>query len=410
MANGIVPIDNLPQVAQPDNLALNSARLINAALRSLGDADSAEREDSLLIDRTPAALIAAGLFEDLTPIQQNALFINETLEDLNFGTSTASTLEGSDTFFGADSFEASQTFKTFLINEIPAELAAQDIFENLDLFQENALLINETLLQLNFEAGGLGAALLNVTEPLPAGLILGELPVFGPAAEPETPAADRLLTAPPEEPAPELRRAALLEEPPVAVAAELGVAVAVPPEVTAIELEAPLVEELVLEPRGFDPASLPYLLNPSLTPYVLAAYELMQPNPLPGEPAPPDREVQPVLPIQNARHVDLPEISPAQQREENRKGPRKQTKPAVVPPVKSIQYMLQEVNEELVSRGSPLHLVLASNEAGYMLNVYNCSSPDRCVVEHDVPLELDKLPTILGSFDHEAGLIVNTLS
>jgi hypothetical protein len=69
--------------------------------------------------------------------------------------------------------------------------------------------------------------------------------------------------------------------------------------------------------------------------------------------------------------------------------------------------VINEANADLARSGLPLHLVLASNPSGYLLDIYNCSGKDRCRLEQEVPIDLSELTTLLDSIQHESGIIIN---
>nr|MBF0222078.1 hypothetical protein [Desulfobulbaceae bacterium] len=158
--------------------------------------------------------------------------------------------------------------------------------------------------------------------------------------------------------------------------------------------------------QALNPASLPFLLHPSRTPYALAAYEVREQVVIPGEPEPVSQQVQPISPVAGVQSIDGPKVQVAQER--GRETPRRQTQPSASSSVKSIKYMLKKANEDLIARGSPLHLVLAQNETGFQLDVYDCSFPGLCSLTHDVSLELENLTTILANLANETGLIVDS--
>jgi hypothetical protein len=142
-----------------------------------------------------------------------------------------------------------------------------------------------------------------------------------------------------------------------------------------------------------------------------AAYEVRNPTPPPAEPQPIRKDLHPPLPIGRVRPVD-----PLVLRQEWEK--RKKTKykesgyqgePAPRPLMKekAIRDLVRQANEDLAASGAPLHLVLAQNDEGFVLDVYDCSDDGMCQVTQEVPIDLNHLLTLLDNLEHEAGIIVN---
>lgn len=74
---------------------------------------------------------------------------------------------------------------------------------------------------------------------------------------------------------------------------------------------------------------------------------------------------------------------------------------------RSIREVISRANEDLIANGLPLHLVLAKNNEGYCLDIYDCSADDVCRLSQEVHLDLNKLLTILDNIQHETGIIIN---
>ncbi|MFA7384100.1 MAG: hypothetical protein WC001_11680 [Desulfurivibrionaceae bacterium] len=138
----------------------------------------------------------------------------------------------------------------------------------------------------------------------------------------------------------------------------------------------------------------------------VAVYEVRNPTPPSPEPGPIRREVYPPLPIGRVRPVD-----PLVLRQEWEKRKRNKTLAAIPsrPPLaeKSIREMVRQANEDLAASGVPLHLVLAENEAGFALDIYECSGEAVCEITQEVPIDLNNLLTTLDNLEHETGIIVN---
>jgi hypothetical protein len=143
----------------------------------------------------------------------------------------------------------------------------------------------------------------------------------------------------------------------------------------------------------------------------VAVYEVRNPTPPPPDPAPIRKDIHPPVPIGRVRPID-----PLVLRQEWEK--RKITKRKEVghpvetesrPPLaeKVIRDLVRKANEDLAASGVPLHLVLARNEEGFALDVYDCSDNAVCEVTQEVPLDLHNLLITLDNLEHETGIIVN---
>ncbi|MCX5865665.1 MAG: hypothetical protein NT087_06025 [Deltaproteobacteria bacterium] len=142
-----------------------------------------------------------------------------------------------------------------------------------------------------------------------------------------------------------------------------------------------------------------------------AAYEIRNPTPPPPDPSPIRKGVHPPLPIGRVRHVDpLVLRQEWEKRKKNRSketGSQEGTPPRPPLAEKSIHQMIKQANEDLAASGVPLHLVLAKNDEGFALDIYNCSDDAVCQMTQEVPLDLNNLLTTLDNLEHEAGIIVN---
>ena len=74
---------------------------------------------------------------------------------------------------------------------------------------------------------------------------------------------------------------------------------------------------------------------------------------------------------------------------------------------KSIREMIRQTNDDLLANGVPLHLVLAENEAGFALDIYECSGEAVCEITQEIPIDLNNLLTTLDNLEHETGIIIN---
>jgi len=150
-----------------------------------------------------------------------------------------------------------------------------------------------------------------------------------------------------------------------------------------------------------------FLQNPDRTPYVVAVYEVGNPNPTPAEPAPIPNEVRPPLPADRARQVGRAALRQAWSNYQAR-AYEENIPPAAPVRERNLRHVLTQVNADMAANGLPLHLVFARNEAGYALNVYDCSDNELCRLTRDVPLKFED--ATITNLLHETGIMINTTS
>ena len=378
VTNGQITAQQTAETSQEQNPIEQNALFINRTLRALNPTDS-EPFGSSLFTPTPFLRVAEAT-QMLNSLEQNALFINEALRNLSLITEPTNIL---------------------LINEISPELEAAEITRDLDLIQEGALQINETLQDTGLvpseqpspavpsapiaEVGVLTTAAVTEPQPVP-GLIARE-------AAPLLAATARAAAAQPV--LPPLPEAAPVEGP-------TPLPAAVPPTEVVPTVTAP--QEL---------ARPPITLRPDLTPYVLAVYEVRNPEPIPGIAGPITRDVQPLIPISMARAIGGPGIRRAWIREIGR---AKQLTSGIITKVrtsqeeKAIRFTLDFVNEDMAANGLPLHLVFAKRGEDFSLDVYDCSDDEACWLTYEVPLPRKDMTRVLSNLQNETGIIVNTSS
>lgn len=357
-----------PEAPAPDAIQQN-ALLINEILRNLRFTPAGPGDILQFGARSPF-LTALQEDRELNPIQQNALLVNETLRNVGF--------------------TAAEPVNPFLTDEIPPALEASEITEELDLVGANAQLITQTLQGL-----GVQPQANAILQPPPAAVqvaaVAGQVATVAGAAT--TAALPGTVTA--------------------AVAAPAAAA-ATPGAATAFVLPA----AATVQTAGLTPATMPVTVFPGSIPFVLPAYQLTDHVPPPASPEPVDREVAPVASVGGVRAVGGARLRQimlrAREKEQTQNIKRNidYTPPLAssVQAEKSIRFALGRVNADMAARDLPLHLVLAKNEQGLAYDVYECSYPDACRVSYDVPIALDNLPGLLGSLEHETGIIVDTKS
>lgn len=141
-------------------------------------------------------------------------------------------------------------------------------------------------------------------------------------------------------------------------------------------------------------------------PIATAVYEIRDPKPAPPEPKPIRKEIHPPMAIGMVRPVDRLGLKRQwEMRKENGRHEATLSRPPLEE--RAIREMINRVNEDLLANGLPLHLVLAKNSEGYCLDIYDCSDDTACRLTQEVHLDLNEMVTILDNLQHETGIIIN---
>jgi hypothetical protein len=351
------------QVQEPDPVLQNEL-LINQALQNLNFVQGG-LANTPLINITPPLLANPETTEG-NIILQNELLINQALQNLNF-------------------VSQPQT-NPLLINETPAQLAANETLQNLTPVEQNQLQTNQALLNLNATAQTTTpAAVTQATAATTATAVQQVAPTQ------QTAAAPALATT--QLPATTVTAAAATVPPIVPLASGA---------VTTVFTPTPVAANFVESFR------VPYFLqNPDRTPYVLAVYEVGNPNPAPAEPAPIPNEVRPPLPADRTRQVGRATLRQSWSNYQSR-AYSENIPPATPVGERNLRHVLTQVNADMAANGLPLHLVFARNEAGYALNVYDCSDTELCRLTRDIPLKFED--TTITNLLQETGIMINTTS
>lgn len=298
--------------------------------------------------------------DQTTPIQQaSALAVNESLSNLNF--------------------VASSPIDALLINEINPNIVAFLEAQELTPAQQAALTVNETI--QNLAGTDVQASTL--------------------ATSAATTSVQNLTPGPQD---------ALLN--PTAAAADTETAV----ETQNVNLTGASVTPTQTTPTTTTtettiPGATLTTFQPIVdrNPIAVPVYEIRDQKPLPSEPKPRAKRVFPPTPIGRVRPVDRLALRQEwEKRKENRQ--QEEVRPPQSLEERSIREMISRANEDLTANGLPLRLVLAKDDEGYRLDIYDCSFDEECRLSHDVRLDLNKLVTILDNIQHETGIIVNVMT
>lgn len=354
----------VPAPVQEPDPVLQNELLINQALQNLNFVQGG-LANTPLINITPPPLANPETTEG-NIILQNELLINQALQNLNF-------------------VSQPQT-NPLLINETPAQLAANETLQNLTAVEQNQLQTNQALLNLNATAQTTTpAAVTQATAATTATDVQQVAPTQ------QTAAAPALATT--QLPATTVTAAAATAPPIVPLASGA---------VTTVFTPTPVAANFVESFR------VPYFLqNPDRTPYVVAVYEVGNPNPAPAEPAPIPNEVRPPLPADRTRQVGRATLRQSWSNYQSR-AYSENIPPATPVGERNLRHVLTQVNADMAANGLPLHLVFARNEAGYALNVYDCSDTELCRLTRDIPLKFED--TTITNLLQETGIMINTTS
>lgn len=337
-------------------MAVDEINTVNSALLTI--LQSRARNPGLLTDTplsalTPAPAVVAAP-KDLTPAQQAALLVNETLQGLAFAPLSPA--------------------ETLLINETDPNLAAGAAAQDLTPVQQAALSVNETLQTLSAtETTAPPAAAGNMRQGLNPGLL--DTPLIGTAVAE------------------------------VATRVEVD-ALTLKASASAGAQTAALTPEATTASQDLNPT--PSAVQPILdrNPIAVPVYEIRDQNPAPSAPKPRRREVLPSLPIGRVRPVDRLVLRQEWERRKEQ-GRREGALPRLPLAEISIRQMVSQANEDLAANGLPLRLVLAKSNEDYSLDIYDCSDDEVCRLAQEVPLDLNELLTILDNIQHETGMIIN---
>lgn len=295
----------------------------------------------------------------LTPAQQAALVVNETLQSLNF--------------------EPSSPVDALLLNETnPSTIVAVGDIA-LSPTQQAALAFNESLQTL---------ATAPVTPETTVSALATEIAAQGLTVG----ALDTTLAT-----AASAGVTTGVETPAVNVAAQAASATSATTPSATETIVAPLAPNAI-------PPAVPLVLDRN--PIAVGVYEIRDQTPAPPEPKPLRREVVRPVPLGRVRPVDRLVLRREwEKRKENQR--REELLPRPPLAERSILQMVSQVNEDLAANGLPFRLVLANNNGEYSLDIYDCSDDTLCRLAQEVPLDLKELLTTLDNLQHETGIIIN---
>ncbi len=138
----------------------------------------------------------------------------------------------------------------------------------------------------------------------------------------------------------------------------------------------------------------------------MVIYEIKKPNgPPPTPPRPPRPDIDPVFAIEMAERVRRFKRIMTSGRPKPRSGDLRFGLDGDTG--RTVREMVRRVNRDLAKSGIAIHLLLARDENGFYLDVYDCSSNERCEIIGDIVIAPDDLPELLRKLQSETGFLVD---
>ena len=138
----------------------------------------------------------------------------------------------------------------------------------------------------------------------------------------------------------------------------------------------------------------------------MVIYEIKNPTgPQPTPPKPPRQDIDPVFAIEMAERVRrfkriMTSGGPERRSTGLRFGLDEETG-------QTVREMVSRVNQDLAKSGIAIHLLLARDDNGFYLDVYDCSGGESCEVIGDIVIGPDDLPGLLRKLQSETGFLVD---
>lgn len=135
--------------------------------------------------------------------------------------------------------------------------------------------------------------------------------------------------------------------------------------------------------------------------------EIKFPRPIRIDPYRHEKKVEPV-----DATVSVAKIGAFRREWQRSREERRSQAESLLPPSKTeyLRHLVSQVNAHLEARHIPIHLVLSKKEAGYIIDVYDCTGDERCVVIGDVLIDLNDLQILLKNLQQESGILFDTVS
>jgi len=137
----------------------------------------------------------------------------------------------------------------------------------------------------------------------------------------------------------------------------------------------------------------------------MVIYEIKNPSGPPSAPKKPREDIEPVFSIEAAEKVRRFKRVMARKRP----SPRAEDYrfPLDDETGRTVREMVSRVNRDLAKSGIAIHLLLARDENGFYIDVYDCSGESSCEVIGDIVIGPEDLPGLLRKLQTETGFLVD---
>ena len=143
----------------------------------------------------------------------------------------------------------------------------------------------------------------------------------------------------------------------------------------------------------------------------MVVYEIKDPAAVvtTARPKPLRTDLEPTVAVQHSRAIGKLFSQPEQGKGKERKHGR-QAVPLGQAAMREIRHLVEQINRQLEVQGIMIHLVLVADEAGFAIDLYDCSEASVCRSIHDISLGVNDLPILLAHLSQKTGIMVDTVS
>ena len=137
----------------------------------------------------------------------------------------------------------------------------------------------------------------------------------------------------------------------------------------------------------------------------MVVYKVSNPSPPPAAPKKPRSDIDPVFSIEAAEGVKR--FKRVMARKKNPPRAEDYRFPLDEETGRTVREMVGQVNRHLAGSGIAIHLLLARDENGFYIDVYDCSGANSCEVIADLVIGPEDLPELLRKLQSETGFLVD---
>ena len=116
----------------------------------------------------------------------------------------------------------------------------------------------------------------------------------------------------------------------------------------------------------------------------------------------------PTIPTPASRVIDKLLLKRKWEQDEGGKHSRKMV-PMGEGKIVEVRRLMEQINANLEECHVKIHLALVENQAGYAVDVYDCSTGDVCRIIKDITINVDELPALIVKLQQEAGIMLDTV-